>query len=144
MKNNKKGFTLIEVLAATIILAIISTSIIYMLTFSRTIVQTSSTKDAYAAEVQAASDAIMCYINSKITNGNDISKASKSSRGENNKYVYCPTKDDFNKFNDNIQFTIEEPSDDTSDLYKITTRIYYGSENKREMSELICFSHKGW
>ena len=62
-KRSKKGFTLVEVLAATIILALIATGVLGGLGFSQRMVRANSSKDAYAARVQEAADVIIACIN---------------------------------------------------------------------------------
>lgn len=136
---NKKGFTLVEVLASAIILATITIAIIFSLSFSQDMVQSNSNKDAYASEVQAAADAIMCFVNGGITTASEIQDASRTG-GE---YMYIDASSGFNTTEDRIQFIIES-SGGTSTLYKITVRIYYGFDNDRERVELVSYSHSNW
>lgn len=136
MKMSKKGFSLVEVLASTLILAIITIAIIFALNFSQQMVQSNSNKDAYAAEVQTAADAIMCYVNGGFTTASEIRDVSKVG-GE---YIYIDASSGYDSTANKIQFKIE-PSED---LYKITVGIFYGFANDRNSVELVCFAHKDW
>lgn len=139
IRSNKKGFTLVEVMAAALILVIITIAIIFSLTFSQAMVQTNSNKDAYAAEVQTAADVIMNYVNGGITTAGGIQIASRV----NGEYMYIDADTGFNTAENKIQFKIEATSVATS-FYKITVRIYYGPANERSSVELVSYSHADW
>jgi len=142
IKMSRKGFTLVEVLASTLILAIIAIAIIFALNFSQQMVQSNSNKDAYAAEVQTAADAIMCYVNGGSTTASEIRDVSKVG-GE---YIYIDASSGYDSTENKIQFKIVPPGAPTGDLYlyKITVRIYYSFTNDRKSLELVCFAHEGW
>ncbi|NLY70480.1 MAG: type II secretion system protein [Clostridiales bacterium] len=139
MKNSKKGFTLVEVLASVIILVLIAGSIVFAISFSQRVVQENSVSDAYAAEVQAAADVIMTYVNGGLTSGYDIESQSQIS-GQS---VYRNAEAGFNPSIDDIQFTLI-PESSGSGLYEITVRLYYGPEHSRESVEMVCFAHPNW
>lgn len=139
IRMNKKGFTLVEVLAATLILAIITIAIILLLNFSQKMVQVNSSKDAYAAEVQTAADAIICYMNSGLTTVNEIEHASRVD-GE---IMYIDGSTGYDTNENKIQFKIE-PSGESSSLKKITVAIFYGPANDRDTVEFICYAHEDW
>lgn len=139
MKISKTGFTLVEVLASTMILAIITIAIIFSLNFSQNMVQSNSNKDAYAAEVQTAADAIMCYVNGGFTTASEIQDVSRVG-GE---YMYIDASSGYEPSENKIQFTIE-PSGGSSTFYKISVGIFYGFANDRKSVELVSYSHKDW
>ncbi|NLP30828.1 MAG: type II secretion system protein [Clostridiales bacterium] len=138
MKNNKKGFTLVEVLASVIILALITGSIVFAIAFSQRVVQENSVSDAYAAEVQAAADVIMTYVNGGLTTGYEIEIESQSSLT-----VYHNAETSFDPSLNDIQFTLK-PETGGSGLYEIRVRLYYGPEHNRESIEMVCFAHPNW
>lgn len=139
MKRSKKGFTLVEVLAAAIILAIISVSIVFSISFSKNMVQANSNDDAYAAEAQAAADSIITFVNSGITSGASIEAASRSSLGQ--QYQYSPG--DYSTTSDAIQFKINQSTEDT-ELYKIKVKLFYGPANDRKSAGFMCYAHANW
>jgi len=139
MRGNKKGFTLIEVLAASLILVIITIAVVFSLTFSQEMVQTNSNEDAYAAEVQTAADVIMSYVNGGITTAGGIQYLSRV----NGEPMYIDASSGFNSEENKIQFEIEPTSEATS-FYKITVRIYYGFTNERNSVDLVTYSHANW
>ena len=136
---NKKGFSLIEVLASAIILAIITTSIAFALNFSQDMVRENSNDDAYAAEAQAAADVIMTYVNGGLIMATDIQAQSLSSGGP----PYLDASGGFDPAEDRIQFQIA-PESGGSGLYQITVRLYYGFASDRNNVEMVCFAHSDW
>lgn len=141
IKINKKGFTLVEVLASAIILAIITTSVVFALSFSQNMVQGNSNQDAYAAEAQAAADVIMNYVNGGLTTAGEIENQTEIQFGTGAKYLDAGAG--FNSNEDKIQFQLV-PESGGSGLYEITVRLYYGFINDRESVEMICFAHPDW
>lgn len=139
LEINKKGFSLVEVLASVMILALITSSILLALSFSQRIVQENSTQDAYGAEVQKAADEIMNYVNAGLTTGPEIQNAIPVT-GEP---VYIHADPGFDSSINQVQFQIH-PEPGGSGLYKITVRLYYGPNNKRHHVEMECFAHKDW
>lgn len=136
---NKKGFGLVEVLASAIILALMSISVVFALSFSQNMVSENSNDDAYAAEVQAAADVIMTYINGGLTDAGQIQ--TESQVGGVTGYKNAAAGFDPNEAG--IQFQISEEAGG-SGLYQITVRLYYGFKNDRENVEMICFAHPDW
>lgn len=139
MNNNKKGFTLVEILASVIILAIITTSVVFALNFSQRMVHENSNNDAYAAEVQAAADVIITYVNGGLTTASEVESASQI--GSISKYLNAGSE--FDPEEDKIQFVLS-PESGGSGLYEITVRLYFGPSHDRESVELICFAHPNW
>ena len=141
MKFSKKGFTLVEVLAAAIILAIITIAIVFSLSFAQNMVQRNSNDDAYAAEVQAAADAIICYVNDGLTDPASITNESYDA--DKMDYMYLDASSGFDPDQNKIQFQIEQTAEDAS-LYKIKALLYYGPSNDRKSVGYTCYAHASW
>ncbi len=138
-QNTKKGFSLVEVLAAVLILSLVTTTVLLGINFSRNMVTGNTNSDAYAAEAQAAADAIMTYVNGGGIAATAIEEASKVG----GVVQYKNASGGFVSTVDGIQFVVE-PDPKGSSLYKITVREYYGFANDRQFTEMICFAHKDW
>ncbi|HPO05248.1 MAG TPA: type II secretion system protein [Bacillota bacterium] len=132
-KRSKKGFTLVEVLAATIILALIATGVLGGLGFSQRMVRANSSKDAYAARVQEAADVIIACINDQRSIPDIAAEMD---------YVRVNAGSPFSSAENRIQF-IAENSFNGSGLYRITAALYFDTANGRDSVSLICFAFPG-
>lgn len=132
LKKNKKGFTLVEVLAATIILALIASTILGGFGFSQRMVRANSSRDAHAAQVQEAADVIIALIN-------DSQTFLEIETETGYKYVAGGFFDDTE---DSIQF-IPVVNHNGSPLTRITVALYFDTAGGRDSVELVCFAFPG-
>lgn len=131
--QSKKGFTLVEVLAAIIILALVTTGILAGLGFSQKMVLTNSAKDAHAAQVQQAADIIIARINDS---------QSIYDIAEDMNYLRINPGESFITEEDRIQFIAEE-NFNGSDLCRITIALFFDTAKGRDSVEMVCFAFHG-
>lgn len=139
LNRNKKGFSLVEVIAALLILSVVAGVVLLGLSLSQKVVHGNTREDAYGAEAQAAADVIMTYVNGEADTGEAIEAASGGL------FLFADNSTDggFYPGDDKVQFQIG-PEPGGSGLYKITIRRYYGPDSGREYVEMVCYAHKGW
>lgn len=128
--RSRKGFTLVEILAATIILALITTGALGGFGFSQKMVRTNSSRDAHAAQVQQAADIIIARINGS---------QSISDIAADMNYVRVNAGESFNTGEDRIQFIAEEDFNGSS-LHRIKIALYFNTANGRSNVEMVCFA----
>ena len=122
---------MVEVLAATIILALITTGVLGGFGFSHKMVRANSSRDAYAAQVQEAADIMMARINDS---------QSPSQIAASMDYVNRSAGGSFSSEEDRIQFIAEE-NFNGSGLHRITLVLYFNTAKGRDSVELICFAY---
>lgn len=131
--KSKKGTTMVEVLAAVIILAIVVTAVVTSLGFSqKTILSESSQSDA-AAQAQNLADTLIEKLHGADTNTvNDVSLPD----------VHRVDSGSFPNPAYDRQFMVTAVDDGTVSGYRIKTAVYFTDSTGRKCVQLTAFAAK--
>lgn len=132
MKNNKRGFSLVEIIVAITILALVSVGILGGFRFSQNLTLTNALRDEKAAILQEAAELLIIEGNLATSPGDFINRAG------NYDYLHVPAGD-FDPDEDRVQFSAVLDYQ-ASDLAKITSVLYFDGPRGREKLELIFFA----
>ena len=137
--NNKKGTTLVEVIAAVIILAIVVVAVLTTIGFSQRTVISGSSEGNAAAQAQSIADALISELHSKAVL--EVQKET-SVGGVTVAYVESGSFPDATK---DKQFTIVSVTDNATNVqgYTIKTAVYFTDSTGRKCVQMTAFAVGG-
>ena len=132
MKDNKKGFSLVEIIVAISILALVSVGIVGGFTFSQNLTKTNALRDEKAASLQEAAEFL-------IVEGNLAGSLNQFINRAESDYGYVYVADgDFDSTVDQVQFTATS-NYLSGDLTQVTAVMYFDSPKGRDKAEFVFF-----
>lgn len=136
--RSKKGTTMVEVIAAVLILAIVVVGVLTTISFSQRTILSGSIQGKASAQAQTIADALIAELNS----ADALTVAAKNIVGA----VYVD-KNEFPKQTIDKQFTIISVTDmyDTTKVegYQIKTAVYFTDSTGRKCVQMTAFAAKG-
>ncbi len=133
--RSKKGTTMVEVLAAVLVLAIVVTAVLTTISFSQRTILSGGSEGKAAAEAQSIADTLI----SQLSGTSDASKVTVSGA------VRVPEGSTFPDATKDKQFklTSVENTKDSVKGYQIQTAVYYSDSTGRKCVQMTAFAAQG-
>nr|WP_319487382.1 type II secretion system protein [uncultured Caproiciproducens sp.] len=130
--RSKKGTTMVEVLAAVLILALVVTAVLTTIGFSQRMILSNSSETAAAAQAQGIADALI----TKLQESGEATVKNETVLGAG-----FAAEEDFPDASKDKQFTFAHVEDDKGIAgYKIKTAVYFTDGSGRKCVQMTAFA----
>jgi Tfp pilus assembly protein PilE len=139
--KSKKGTTMVEVIAAVAILAMVVLAVLTTISFSQTTILSGSSEGSAAAQAQNIADALITELHTEST---ATVETETSISGVTVAYVDSASFPNSADRSKDKQFTIIGLATDSNGItgYRIKTAVYYNDKTGRKCIQLTAFSAK--